>query len=190
MKKTYLLLVVAASFGVALSSCNKIKSKIALPTTISWSYEMTMTVPPEGDTTVAHSVSNGGFSYNLDSMIKKNTSNLLSLSNIDTFEVTGCTLTINNPDANNNFQNFQMASLSFSTNYNGTKTSMGEIDDNPNTYASTLTVPVNSSVNLKNYIAPAGTTSINYEMMGKLRKATTDSLSVTVHVDYNIHVTP
>ena len=192
MKKTYLLCALAiAGCGFVFSSCNKVASVLATATGISWSgVDMTIAVPAESDTTVPANVGTGTFSYNLDSLIKSQTNKLLKLSNIDTFEIIGCLLTITNPDANNNFANFETAQLSFSTRYNSTVVNMGEIDNNPDSYATTLSVPVNKTVNLKTYISPLGNTTFNYSLFGKLRRATTASLTVNVHLDYYIHVTP
>jgi len=191
MKKTYLLFVCAVAVcGFAFSSCNKVASAVAKATGISWSgYDMTVTVAAQSDTSAQNSIGTGAFSYNLDSLIKSQTSNLLGLANIDTFEITSCMLTITNPDANDNFQNFETAKLSFSTNYNSTSVNMGEIDNNPNSYAAALSIPVNN-VNLKNYVAPIGATSFNYVLSGKLRQATTTALTINIHLGYYVHVTP
>lgn len=191
MKKTYLLYVLAVVLsGVAFSSCNKVAKVLATATDVSWSTDVTINVDPQSDTTVSASVGNGSFTYNLDSLLKNKTSNAMGLSNIDTFRITACSVTIQNPNADNNFANFESASLNFSTNYNTTNTNMGGITNNPNSYAETLTLPVNSSVNLKTYIAPLGSTTFMYSLTGKLRKATTASLTLNVHLDYDIHVTP
>ena len=184
-------MLAAACCGLMFSSCSKVTAVVAKATGISWSgMDMTVTVPVVTDTSAHPSIANGAFTYNLDSLIKSQTSNLLGLANIDTFEITSCTLTIQNPDANDNFANFEMANLSFSTNYNATALPpIAEIGNNPNTYATTLNVPVNI-INLKSYVSPVGATTFSYAMGGKLRTSTTDSLTVNIHLGYYIHVTP
>lgn len=192
MKKAYILCGVAVALCLfAFSSCNKVTSVLATATAIDWDgVDVTITVPPQSDTTVPTSVGTGTFTYNLDSMIKAETSNALKLSNIDSFEITSCTITVTNPDANNNFANFEQAKLLFSTSYNTTQVNMGEIDNNPDAYATTLSLPVNSSVNLTTYISPIGNTTFNYSLTAKLRRATTTTLTFNMHVGYHIHVKP
>lgn len=190
MKKKIILSAIAFTGCIfSFYSCNKIAQVLAQG--ITWTgIDETITVPIVTDTTSHVSMGTGSFSYNLDSLIKNKTNNALGLSNVDTFEFTSCTLTITNPDSNNNFQNFQYAQATFSTNANTAAATIGEVDNNPDTYAATLSLPVNSSVNMKSYLNPIGITTINYYLTGKLRKATTTTLTVQVHVAYYIHVKP
>ena len=191
MKKTILLCTLGISCcGMMFSSCSKVAAAIAKATGISWTgVDMTVKVPPVTDTMAHSSISTGTFTYNLDSLIKSQTNNLLGLANIDTFEITSCTLTIENPDANNNFGDFESAQVSFTTSFNGDNVTVAQVDNNPATYAATLNIPINV-INLKSYVSPLGATTFNYNVGGKLRSATTDSLTVNIHLGYYVHVTP
>jgi hypothetical protein len=186
MKKILLFSVLAIGlFALAFSSCNKIAA--AFPA-IAWSgTDVTFTVAPVSDTSLNTSIGTGTFSYDLDSLVKAQTKGAFSLSSISSFKFTSCVLTIQNPDPANNFQNFESAALSFSTNANTTPVTIGEVTNNPNTYAATLTLPVNSSVNVKNYLPSSGPMVANYSLKGKLRIPTTTTLTIKVHVEYAIN---
>jgi hypothetical protein len=191
MKKNILLPLLAAFICIMMfNSCSKVANAVAQA--LTWQgVDVSFTVSPISDTVNQQSIGTGTFTYNLDSFIKAKTSNLLGLKNVDTLRFSTCTLTItNNADANNNFQNFEMASASFSTSANTTSTSLGQITNNPNTYATILSIPVNSTTNLKSYIPNSGSLTVNYTCSGKLRTKTTNTLTINAHVDYYIHVTP
>ena len=188
-KKIILSAIAIVGCIYAFNSCSKLAQQLAQG--ITWTgVDETITVPIVNDTAMHTSIGTGSFSYNLDSLIKNKTNNALGLSNVDTFEFTSCTLTILGPDSNNNFQNFQLAQATFSTNANTTAATIGEVDNNPDTYSATLSLPVNNSVNMKSYLNPVGITTFNYTLAGKMRKATTTALTVQAHVSYYIHVKP
>lgn len=191
MKKNLLfpaLAIVCGSF--MFTSCDKAISSLIQPQSINWSgMDVTVTLPPTSDTTLQNVISSNSFTYDLDSFIKSKTSNQLGLANVDEFKISSCTLTIQNPDASNNFQNFEQASGSFYTSANTTPLTVGQITNNPNTYATSLSLPVTSD-NLKPYLANSGATTISYAVGGKLRTPTTQTLTVNVHMEYTIHVKP
>ena len=187
-RRLFLYAALIACTGIMYSSCGKIASLIRA-TAISWqAVDVSFNVPIVTDTANFTSVGSGSFTYNIDSLIKAQTLNQLGLANIDQFTLTSCTMTIQNPDASNNFANFESAGGSLSTSANTTPITMGTITT-PDTYSATLNVPV-TTANLKAYVSPSGTTMFTYSVQAKARRATTKVLNVTVHVEYNIHVTP
>jgi len=191
MKKNILLSLLGAFIcTMVFNSCSKVASQLAQ--SLGWTgVDVTISVPPISDTTMQHaSMAIGTFNYNLDSFIKAKTGNALGIKNVDTFRFTSCTLTITNPDTTDNFGNFQTALASFSTSTNTTTASLGEIDNNPSTYAATLTLPINNTTNLRSYIPNSGPVTINYSYGGKLRGKTTTTINIQAHVEYYIHVTP
>lgn len=184
MKKS-ILFIALACFGLTVNSCNKVTEQLAQA--IGWDgVDVTIDVPPVTDTMLHGSIGTGTFTYNIDSMVNAASKGLLSLKNVSKFNFKSCTLTILNPDADNNFQNFQLAQAVFFTNANATSTNMGEIDNNPDVYAASLNVPVNTTTNLKSYLPASGPIVVTYVMGGKFRKVTTTTLHVNVHVTYNI----
>ncbi len=191
MKKNLLfpaLAIVCGSF--MFSSCDKAISSLIQPQSIEWTAsDVEVTIPATSDTAYHSSIGTGTFTYNLDSFIKSKTADKLGLANVDEFSFKSCTLTIQNPDATNNFQNFERAIGQFYTSAKTDVKTIGEITNNPNTYAASLSLPV-ATDNIKPYLSNSGSTTIYYSVGGKLRAATTHELKVLVHVEYTIHVKP
>ncbi len=189
MKKDTRLSVFAAICCIMIfNSCGKVANQLAQA--ITWQgIDVTVTIPAVPDTTYHSSMGTGTFVYNLDSFVKSKTGSILGMSNIDTFRFTTCTLTIQNPDAANNFANFQQAMAQFNTSTNPVTVNLGSIVNNPATYSATLSLPINNTSNLRSYLPTTGPVTINYTYAGKLRTATRVPLTVNLHVDYYIHVT-
>jgi hypothetical protein len=186
-----LILLTVLFMGLVLNSCTKVAQQLAQ--TLGWAgVDVTITVPPQSDTTNQNVVGTGTFTYNLDSLIKSKTGGSFGLSNIDNFTLSSCVLTITDPvgDTANSFGNFQMAAASFSTNANGTVANIGEVDNNPAGYNVSLTVPVNNTTNLRSYVPTTGPVIVTYQLKGKLRTATTVPITINAHVTYDIHVIP
>jgi len=189
-RKIVLCAVLAISTSLIYSSCSKIAALIRAQAISFTATDLTFNIPVTTDTATVTSIGSGTFTYNIDSLIRAQTANQLGLANIDTFTLTSCTLTVQNPDDNNNVANFESAAGSFYTSANANPANMGSISNNPDVYGTTLNVPVNASVNLTTYVSPSGVTTFNYSVTGKARRATTKVLNVAMHVTYNIHVSP
>lgn len=188
-KKLLLSVALIAGCSAAFYSCTKIASVLAQ--SISWQgIDITVDVPITSDTLSYNTIGTGTFTFNLDSFIKDKTGNALGLSNVDEFKFKSCTLTILDPDATNNFGNFEKAKASFFTSANTTSVLLGEVENNPATYAETLSVPINNTTNLKPYLPNSGPVTIVYDLSGKLRTPTTKALTVQAHIEYDLHVTP
>jgi hypothetical protein len=188
MKKNVIICLAIAAMSVMYTSCSKIDALIS-SALVSWtSTTVSFDVPVIADTTNESAIGTGSYTYNLDSLIKAQTSNQFGLKNVSHFYLTSCTLTILNPDAANNFANFQSASGTISTSANATPATIGNVTNNPDTYAATLSVPVNTTTDLKSYVSPSGTTTFSYSITGKARRATNKVLNATVHVEYSIGV--
>ncbi len=166
-KKLLVFTALIACTAIIYSSCTKIDALIRAQAISFTATDLSFDVPVITNTATNSSIGTGTFTYNLDSLIRAQTVNQFGLANIDTVTLTSCTLTIQNPDADNNFADFESANGSFSTSANATNTTMGSIDNNPDTYATTLTVPVNTGVNLKSYVASSGPTTFSYSVDGQ-----------------------
>ena len=121
--------------------------------------------------------------FNVDSFIKANTASQLGVANIKSVKLSSVVLTLNNADAANNFQNFAFVNLDLSSNTNGTPYTMS-IPNNPDSYASTLSLPVDTTVDLSTYIG----NEFTYTVRGNLRKPTTKELNCTATVTFNLVV--
>lgn len=188
MKKVVLSAAVLAC-GLIFNGCNKVANKLAQ--SIGWDgVDITIDVPPTTAVGSYATVGTGTFVYNFDSLIKAKTSNALGMSNIDEFKFTSCVLTILNPSSTNSFGDFSAAKASFSTNYNTTTALLGEITSNPDVMSSSLTIPVNTTTNMRPYLPSSGLVTINYDLSGNMRRVRTTTTKVNVHITYNIHVTP
>lgn len=183
-----LLLLATGMVVLGSLSCNKIADQLAQ--TISWQgVDVTIDVPPSTGTSYS-TIGTSVFSYDLDSLVKKTTNNVLSLKNIDKFTFKSCKLTILNPDAGNNFGNFEKAKVEFFTNANITPTLLGEVPSNSSTYAESLDLPINNTSNMMTYIPSSGPIIVSYQVSGQLRAPTTTTLHIQAHVTYDVHITP
>lgn len=194
MRKNLLLSALAIGFcSLALTSCDLDKSKTtATPWTkeITWTgADVTIEVPAVSDLAAHAVMGTGSFTYDLDSFLRKQTGDFVGLANIDEMRFSSCKITVNNPDATNNLQNFEMAQASFNSNANATLVTFCQINDNPNNYATELNLPITNTENMKSYFPSSGPVTINYNLGGKLRNATTKTLSLTAHIEYKIHLT-
>jgi hypothetical protein len=192
MKNKFLSSLCAVALGAAsLSSCDKVKETIAGPATFDLNgLEATINVPIVNDLASHSNIGTGTFSYNIDSFIRAQTADQLGIKNIDEYYITSCNMTINNPDTANNFANFEQVQASFSTPTNTTPVTIAEIPSNPNTYAATLSVPVNSTTNLRSYMPNSGPITFTCQLGGKMRKVTNKVLTVKVVVTSRFHVAP
>lgn len=189
MKKSILIAGLLIAALTTLQSCSKIADKLASGKSgdISWDGDdMIINVPPITDT-VLH-LATGTFEMDIDSFINANntTGLTIDLSKIDSFKVTSCDLTILNPTSADNFQDFELSALYFNTNVNTNTVTIGEIDNNPDTYANMLSLPTNPTVNLKSYIND-GKVYFNYVLGVKGRRNTSTTLQVKVHCTYDYH---
>lgn len=193
MSKNLLLSVFAvAALGLSLTSCNpsdKNSTSVTPGKDITWSgVDVTITIPPVTDLNQHDVIGTGTFTYDLDSFLRKKTGDLFGMKNIDKFTFSSCKLTITNPDAANNFQNFENAKASFFTSVNTTVANMCEIANNPNTYAAELNLPISNTDNIRTYLPDSGPVTVTYNLGGKMRAVTNTTLTVTAHIEYNIHV--
>lgn len=190
MKKRILFAVGSLMIGaLSLQSCSKIADKLAEGKSgnISWDgNDIIINVPPITDN-VVH-LATGTFEMDIDSFINANntTGLTIDLSKIDSFKVTSCQLTIQNPTSADNFQDFELSALYFNTNVNTTTATIGEIDNNPDTYASSLSLPTDPTLNLKSYVND-GKVYFNYVLGVKARRNTSTTLQVKIHVTYDYH---
>jgi hypothetical protein len=183
MKKQHLnrILTIAVVLLIVgtLQSCSKLASKL-LNFNLSMQTEtINVDVPPTGG-----SISVGPMTtnYNVDSFVRASTAGQLGAANISSVKLTSCVITINNPSIANNFGNFESCSASFYSNTD-TNPYTVNIANNPNSYATTLNLPVDQT-ELASYIG----NQFTYSLAGKLRRPTTTTLHCTVTFTYSVNV--
>jgi len=183
MKQLTLLSLTAIVVAVfSLQSCTKIGSLLQYDIPMQ-SGSVTITIPPTSNTSAAFN-GTGSNSVNIDSVIKANTAGMLGINNITSVKLTGATMTLQNADANNNFANFQSCFASFTSNSDGAPYQVS-VANNSDLYATSITLPVDTTAELKNYMAGSNFT---YTAGGQLRTPTTESLTCTITFTFNIHV--
>ncbi len=186
--KKYRLLFAAAGMALTtiglstLQSCDKVASLLQYDLALQTA-SAEVVLPPSADT-VGSAAGSQVVYYNVDSFIKANTSNVLGINNIQSVKIESVTLTLLNPTATNNFANFRSASGSVYSNSNTTPYTMS-ISSNPDTYNTVLSLPVDSTVNLKTYLTG---NQLTYSAGGSLRRATTDSVHIKVDFKFKVHV--
>lgn len=179
--RTLALATVAVGLAFGAGSCKKLKSKLFQAFSANGA-SVDFTVPViavTGTKTDAGSVTH---KLNIDSIIKAETGGTFGLKDIDKVTVEECRVKINNPDADNNFQNFEEAWVNLTTDANPTPLTLatGTI---PDTYAEEFTIPAVSGADLKPYLT--GNT-LNYSYQARMRKATTQALNCTLYVKLRI----
>ena len=120
---------------------------------------------------------------NLDSIIKKETDNAFSLDDITSINMEEAKITILNPDATNNFANFQEGWIEFNTNVNTTPILVAT-GLNPDVYAETWLLPVDKSINLKEYLKG---TFLAYVVSAKARRVTTKPLNCNLAIKFKVN---
>ena len=186
MKKQHLMpaLFIAVILGgiLSLQSCGKLANLLNFKLnmqTDSVNVTIPVTTGVNGEITVGPAVT----IYNVDSFIHAQTGNQLGISNITSVKIQAVTFTLSNPDSLNNFQDFSSVSANFSSNTNPNPYTVS-IPNNPDVYAATLSVPVDTSVELKTYLG----TQFSYTLIGKLRRSTTKPLNCTITFKFNVAV--
>lgn len=188
MKKVILALgiLVAGTATLSLVSCDKLKKEALKNLNYDLTFqtaETQFTVSPQSNTGTYFDAASASETLDLDKFIKDNTANQLGIDNIKSAKIKSCTLTILNPDAGNNFQNFSMAQVKL--NATGQPQLELKIENNPDTYAESLTLPVDASKDMLPYLK-AG--NWNYMIGGTLRTATTKDLTIKVRFAVDINV--
>ncbi len=167
-----------------ITSCDKLVEEVAKNLNFDLIFqtaETTFTVPVQSTNSTFTDTKTETF--NIDQFIKDNTENKLGVDNIKTAKIKSCKLTITNPDADNNFQNFSAASITLKAD--GQPDIIMDITDNPDTYATELSLPVDANKDLVPYLKA---TTFTYVAGGKLRRGTTKELTMKARFEFDVNV--
>lgn len=175
------LLVIGSIFSI--SSCSKVEDLAKINFNLSnGDAQFTIPVIPTAGTA---DLGTATIYINLDSIIKAQNSSL-SVSNIKEVHITSCQLTLLNSDAGNNFSALESCSLQMASNTQPSFVTVGSVSGNPDVATDTLTLPLNSTLELKDYFLNANTFS--YKLSGTARKATNKELNCKAVLKYSLLV--
>jgi len=188
MIKKYLSIsiTIAVTFALlSLQSCGKLASLLTFNNLKLQPGSVTVTIPATSDTAAVLTLGSATNNYNVDSFIKATTGSTLGISNITSVKLSSCTITITSGEnTTNNFANFSSCDASFYSNNDNTPYEIS-IPSNPDVYSTTLTMPVDTTVELKNYLSGS---TFTYSLSGKLRRATTVPLTCTISYSFTMNV--
>ena len=186
MKKNRIIF--ASAFAITCIALASLQSCTKLAKNLQYDLDMqtasvSVVLPPTSDTVGSASGSQTNY-YNIDSFIKANTANVLGLSNITSAKIKSVTLTLTNATPAQNFANFKSCYGSVYSTGNTTPYTV-TVANNQDIFASTLSLPVDTTTDLRSYM---NGNNFTYTLGGKLRRATTDSVRCTVQFAFKIHV--
>ncbi|HEX6429619.1 MAG TPA: hypothetical protein VF008_18130 [Niastella sp.] len=180
MKKVKVLF----AFVVCISSCNKIKGLVKVNVPMQ-SADISFTIPAQ-PSAGTYTLAQFSTSLNVDSLIKAENSSL-GINNIKSVKITACAITLQNADTLNHFGVLSTCKAELSTNNNSTLATLAELSSNRDTATSYLNLPVNSSLELKNYFSG---TSFYYKISGTTRRPITKDLQAKATIKFDVQVTP
>lgn len=185
MKRKPVILVMLMVATVSLfSSCDKIKE--ALKVDFDYKGEAIYVDIPIVTTTSEVVLGQEEFSLDLSEILDAE-DGALSVNNIREINLKSIHVELVDNSANelNNFQNIASFNFQIAADELATKVVV-EKANNPDTYANTLTLPVNGgSINIKDYALKP---KIKYVFKGKLRRPTTKVLKAKITADYSFVV--
>jgi hypothetical protein len=125
---------------------------------------------------------------NVDSIIRASNANSFNISNIKSVTATSAnTILTGTTDVADNFGNLSSLSIAISSISDTTATIFAQVTNNPGTFATSLNIPVNDTVNLKNYF---DATLFNFTLRSTLTTPTTIALQAQATIQFNIVVGP
>ncbi len=121
--------------------------------------------------------------YNVDSFIKAQTGTLLGVDNIKSVKIVSVRLNILNPSTANNVQNLESCYAKFSSDKYTTPYQV-DMPFIPDTYATYIDMPVDTTAELKSYLG----TNFTYSVSAKMRRPVTETLHCNVEYAFNVEV--
>jgi len=170
--------VALLALSTFLPSCDKVKDAITVNVplqTADVKFSITPVNAGTGDLTMFQ------FGVNVDSILKKENSSI-GIGNIKKVKVKSITLTLSNATQADNFGAFSACEAGLASNTKPDYTTFAALTSNPETYATTLDIPV-KDVDLKDYFS---STVLIYKLSGTSRRATTTTLNGTATIKFDI----
>lgn len=176
-----LSLALLAGSLVTNSSCKKLKDKLFQAFTTNET-TIDFTIPVITDTTQKTQWGNITNNFNVDSIIKAETSGAFSLSNVKSIKITQLKMELTNADAGNNFANFQQGWAELSSSNKPTPVTINT-GLNPDVFSESWTLPTVADVNVKDYMSAS---TLTYTISAKARRTTSKVLNAKLKVKYYI----
>lgn len=167
------------ALSTLFSSCDKVKDLITINVPLKTA-DISFSIAPQSAGT-QQSLAVFQLGINIDSVLKHENSSL-GIGNIKSVKVKSITLTLSNATQSDNFGAFSACEAGLATNTNQTYTVFAGLTSNPDTYATTLDIPV-KDVELKDYF---GATVFYYNLSGTARRATTTTLQGKATIQFSI----
>lgn len=171
MKKLFVLSFIAIT-ALLFASCDKVEQLLFQPFESPLNFEVT--IPAIANTTSEAAMGGTNVSYNLEDEIRKNTENHFGAGIVGAMYISNVAITLLESENDNSLNNFEYIKLNVS---NGTNSAAFGPFNVPAGSLMAVTFPVSNSANIKPYFSG---TSVNFNMTGKLKKATTRSLRARV----------
>jgi hypothetical protein len=185
MKKVSRLFVVAtslATMSLSFSSCDKLKDAVGVKDIFATSKDIPFDIPPAA---AGSQLQSADASFNVDSIIKAGAPGF-SANNIKSATVNSISVDITSgASVNNNFANFSDGGVAMYSNAAPTKVSVGQVLNNPDVYSTHMDIPITGTNDLTPYVKGS---LITYLYGYTLRRATTTTLHVVMHVQYKLGV--
>jgi len=186
MKSPYLKITVAAALVACavftLQSCTKVATILTYDLSMQTG-SVDFTIPVISDTNDLFTAGPYTNSLNVDSFIKAKTSGQLGAANITSVKLSSVLLVLKNATATSNFEDFSTCYASFYSNTTTTPYTLSK-PDNDTAFSSTLSLPVDTTAELKTYLG----TDFTYYVTGKLHDVTYIPLQCTVTYTFSIKV--
>ena len=178
--KNLILMLIGTSI-LSLTSCDKLKDKL-FQSFVTNSFEEKFNIDVITTTSLRMDVGTIQANLNIDSLIDAETDGAFDLDNVSSVKAEEVSLSIDNPDADNNFANFEEGWVNFSTNTNAVPVQIAT-GANPDAYSEVWMLPVDNSINLKDYLKG---TILSYVIAAKARRVTTKQLNCTLSIKLKV----
>lgn len=157
---------------MVFTSCEKIQDALFQPFESPISFDIT--IPVVNSTANEVSMGQTVVQYNLDSVIRKHTSNALGADIVGAMYINQIGIQLSNSDGNNNLGNFDYVKLSVASN--GTPAVVGPLNI-PAGISSSATFTITGSPDIRPYF---GGSAVTFRLSGKANKATTKTLQARI----------
>jgi hypothetical protein len=173
--------VTVLALSTLFTSCDKVKDLVTINVPLQTA-DVKFTIEPVAAGNIQHATFQWGI--NIDSVLKKENADL-GIGNIKKVKVKSITLNLTNATQTDNWASFSAAEAGFASNAISpiSYITFASKASNPDTYATTLDLSVNSDVDLKDHF---GATIFYYKVSATARRATTTALEGTATIKFDI----
>lgn len=172
-------LVAVLAMSTLLPSCDKVKDAITINIgTQTITADFYITEQPVGTKELA----TFQWGINIDSLIKIKSPDL-GIGNIKEAKIQSVNLTLTNATEADNFASFSACEVGLASNSNPEYTVVAGLTSNPDQYATSLDIPVNNNVDLKEYFKA---TAFYFKFSGTTRRATSKTLEGKATIKFDV----